>query len=111
MTNKRLIAKLDRIIKNSKFMFNISGEDEDGKIYHAYGEGAFPVRVTQRQVSIIADYLSYNGYNYWFDGPIVVNPKATYLLWVNIRPETWLSSTYKYSWGFRRLTESSEDNP
>ena len=111
MTNKKIINKINRIIDNAKFMYSISGWEEEGNIYQAYGEGAFPVRLSYRQAKEVADYLSDCGFSYWLAEAIRINPKAVYRLWVNIRAESWLSSTYKYSWGFQRVTESPDDTP
>jgi hypothetical protein len=91
-------------------MYNISGDDEDGNIIHAYGEGSFPIRLSLRQAKIISEYLRDNGFHYWLDGEADINPKAVYRLWVNIRPEHYWSSTYEHRWGFKRITESSEEN-
>ena len=111
MTKKKIISKINRIIDNAKFMYNISGWEEDGKIYQAFGEGGFPVRLSQRQANEIAEIFSDFGVSYWLAEPIRINPKATYLLWVNIRAESWMSCNYEYRWGFRRITVSPDDTP
>lgn len=98
MTTRSIMKKI------AEMMYNNTIIDEDSpSLINGYGDASFPIKLTQRQAYIVADYLNSSGIECWFKEEPIINPKAVYLLWV--RFYRYKNLTYNIWWGFRRVTE------
>lgn len=123
MTNKKILERIKKLIYESSSTACADPIDEYCRCEYGspnyvggFGEGSFPIRLSQKQAEEIYNFLDRYNIDYWMGDLEIgmINPKAVYRLWVNhltvyMCEDGEFIMYYKMWWGLRRVTEDPAD--
>jgi hypothetical protein len=52
-------------------------------------EKRFPLIINQQEAEKVSEYLESEGFEFYFEGPVKVDPEAAYELWINFHSNQW----------------------